>query len=330
MAQTAAQRRLIRRWLHGNFYTGATQPQSQGQGGGGGGAPAAPAPVGPPPGSFDPGLEYQAEAADRGLSQLEQDTERADRLSERDLEIALNQAQRGAHRGMQDLRRSRNRGEMDIGLRLSRGLSDADLRRGDASTSFARDMADLATAEERGGEDHARALASLQRKYDTMAGQQGEAAASAGYTRGGFAQQSAEKRAGNQAFERAPIDTALQRQQADIGLRRGREGEDLARQMLGINTDVSRLQQDTGIDTTRLGEDFSRAKRRTRQDLTTQTTALQRQQARDARTRALELSRATLENSAYQTATTQQEFFQAHQSDPHIKFPGAPKRRRPH
>lgn len=279
--------------------------------------------VTPPPGSFDPGMEYERGQSQRGLEDLRFDTARADRLGARDLEIALERLGLSRTRNRQDIGRSYSRGVFDTRTDLSRGLEDIGVRRAGVETNFTRDLQDLALADQRGAEDRDRAIASLQRKYTVMAESQAEAAASAGVTRGGFVQQSANKRAANQSIEQAPIDISRARQAADIVTRRGRLSADHSTDVAALDRATGRLTSDSGLALSRLGQDRHRSLRRTNQDYTQQVADARRNEARAARQRALELSRAEREQPLYEQSLTQQEYFAAHQFDPTIRFPTA-------
>lgn len=230
----------------------------------------------PPLGTYDPGLDAQVRASRRGLLDLRFDTKVATKRRRRDF-------------GTQRMLTMRD---------FQRDTQDIGFRRSDVETDFSRDLYDLAVNEQRGTEDYQRALGALDRRYGILAEQQAEQQAVA-QVRGGAAQQAAQKRAANQLYERTPIDIGYQRQTADIGLRRGRLGENrqTALQRLGISE--GRLGQDL---TSRLGL-MGLENRRTKFD------------ARH------KLSRAKREQGFYEQDVTQQAYFQAHQFDPSIKFP---------
>jgi hypothetical protein len=140
----------------------------------------------PPVGSYDPAVDAQVGAANRGLFDLGQDTQTA---NERDT--------------------------TDYGLGV-----------GDVTRSRDRSLADLATGRTRADEDHTRALAMLQRSYQQLGNRQLQGQARAGVLSGGAALQAAAKRQANQAIDQQPIDTSYKRFVDDNTLAQTRVGED--------------------------------------------------------------------------------------------------------
>jgi hypothetical protein len=190
----------------------------------------------PPLGSFDPGLEGQRRASERGLKDLKFDTRKANQRAAMDLGIATGLAERNAGRQSQDLQ-----------------------------MGFQRDLTDLAIQQQRGTEDYGHAIDALTRRYDTLGQDQAQQQAAAGVSRSGTAAAAAAVRAGNMSFERQPIDIGYQRQQQDIGTREqrlgestgieaGRIGEDLNSRLQNLNTQAQRSAYDRATK-------LSRAKR---------------------------------------------------------------------
>ncbi len=147
----------------------------------------------PPPGYYDPALDSQEGAANRGLLDLQQDA------------------------GTQDLRDT-----VDYGLgrdsifrSQSRGLEDIGSRRQELDTSFSRGQQDLATGSERGQQDYQRNIEALTRRYAQLGTSQRQQQSRAGVMRGGAMLQAAAKRTANEAIDRQPLDTSFQRFQAD-------------------------------------------------------------------------------------------------------------------
>lgn len=212
----------------------------------------------PPPGTSDPGLQAQVRGGRRGLKDLRFDTRKAGRRETADFAIA----------------------QQELGM-----------RQGGVSRDFQRDLYDLAVAEQRGTEDHMRALDALNRRYGQLAVTQSEQQSVGGASRGGAPAAAAAARTANQAFEQAPIDLSYQRRMQDIGLNRSRLGED-------VNTSLTRL----GLAGTELANTFRRG----------------------GYDRATKLSRAAREQSFFEQDTREQAYFQAHQFDPTIQFPSRP------
>lgn len=140
----------------------------------------------PPAGSYDPALDAQGYAAQRGLLDLEQ-----------------------------DIRTANTRGTVDYGL-----------SRDDITRQRDRGFFDLDTARSRGDEDYRRNIEMLQRSYQQLGNRQSQQMRTQGVARGGAALQAASKRQANQAIDRQPIDTNYQRFSADNRLARTRLGED--------------------------------------------------------------------------------------------------------
>jgi hypothetical protein len=148
-----------------------------------------------PAGSYDPGLDSALYAAQRGLQDTTADTATA-----------------------------RARAAADYGL-----TNDAIAQNRD------RQLADYTTAETRGTQDHASAVAALQRQYAQLGNRQRQGAISQGVIHGGSLLQAAAKRTANEAIDQAPVDQSYQRQIADIATGRARVGQD-ANTALGQNT----------------------------------------------------------------------------------------------
>lgn len=275
----------------------------------------------PPPGTYDPGLDALVRQSRRGLADQRQDTEREQRFAEQDLHTELKLNRRDRRRALRDLNLALERGQQDIAEDLARGIEDLDLRRGEIEQQYQRDVQDLAIARTRGGEDYDRALETMQRRYGTMASVQAESAAAAGVRGGGFAEQSAAKRAGNQAFEREGVDTANRRLNENLDIRGQRGSEDRERALAELGLSEGRLREDVAVEGGRLSQDYNRGTKLTTQDTRTANQLARRGFRRDTRTRNLDLSRAVREQGIYETDQTQQAYYQASQNDPSIQFP---------
>lgn len=176
--------------------------------------PYAPPPI--PSGSYDPALDAQLYAAQRGYGDTAEDV------------------------GTQQLRAGD-----DYGLNVE------DINRG-----FTRGTEDLGTARTRGGEDYGRNVAMLTRKYKNIGDVQAQQQAGGGVTSGGAMLQAAAKRKANEGLERTDIDTGYNRFLADNTLAGTRLGEDkdigLGRAALGYG----RTTADLGTSLLRAGREL--------------------------------------------------------------------------
>lgn len=143
-------------------------------------------PPAPPPGSYDPALDAQQRAGDRGLAQY---------LA--DLQTQGQRAQTGHDQSLADLLRSFTRGKEDIG-----------------------------TSRTRANEDYGTATAANVRNYQRLGSAQTQNAVAAGVEGGGALLASQQARDVNQAIDQAPIDTAHTRTLADLLRSETRLGED--------------------------------------------------------------------------------------------------------
>jgi hypothetical protein len=154
-------------------------------------------PIAPAPGTYDPNLDAQGRAAHRGLGDL----------------IA------------------------DVDTGKTNALDDYEIGTEANKTAAGRSLADLLTARSRTGEDYNTTIGNLQRQYSNLGTQQAGAQRKAGVSHGGAVMQAAEKRAANEAIDRAPIDTAYKRFTDDSTLAEGRLADDkkVADETLGLN-----------------------------------------------------------------------------------------------
>jgi hypothetical protein len=243
---------------------------------GGGGifdAPALPAPGStgptaaypgfPPPGTYDPQLDAQLRASERGLRDFIFDTRRsgtrdtidyglkredaaiARTRGRRDLATALGQTVEDYRTARGDIGTEYDRSLFDVTRNRDRGMEDIGTARGQTQEDFDRGRGRLT-------EDHSRALDVLNRNYRIQASGQNQAGRVAGVMRGGYAAQAEAKRAANKAFEQQPIDQ---------GLARGVEDQDrsLGRALSQLDTSEGRLGQDFDLSTGRLGENRDRS-----------------------------------------------------------------------
>jgi len=181
----------------------------------------------PPPGTYDPGLDAQERATNRGLSDL---------IADIGADTGVNRVRANTDWLTQQaqLNQSGQRNEADYTLGTSR-----------AEQSFGRSLADLLTQRAQGGEDYQSNVSALQRNYATLGNNQNQAARAAGAMTGSGAQlQAARKREANQAIDRAPIDTAYQRFMSGSQLAEQRLGEDKANTLQDLLNGISRSRED--------------------------------------------------------------------------------------
>jgi hypothetical protein len=196
--------------------------------------PKAPVVLGPdgqplyevPYGSYDPSIDAQRRAAERGLADLRFDTRIANAWAGRDLSQSLADIGRKWGRGRFDINRSSRR----EGLKL-------DFR------EF-----DLGRDAKRGRQDFASRLASIGRDYANLGDRQRQSRNAAGTFYGGTAAAAAAKRATNQSLAEQPVRTAAGRMEEDLATNLGRIG--VSRTQLGqdTNTALTRGRQDTTRD----------------------------------------------------------------------------------
>jgi hypothetical protein len=157
----------------------------------------------PPSGSYDPSLDAQRAAAQRGLGDLRQDTALGNTRAAVDYGL-----------GVEDYGRQYGRGAADLNLALGRGESD-----------------------------YSRNVGLLQRSYTQLARRQAEAGRAHGVLSGGLAARAAAIRAQNEAIDQQPLDTGISRLRQDTQTQLGRLGEDrdlgIARLGLGYDRGVT-------------------------------------------------------------------------------------------
>jgi hypothetical protein len=154
-------------------------------------------PAVPPAGFYDPALDAQDRAGDRGLAQLLQDL--------------------GKQGSRAEDQRTIDRGQVNQGA----DWSLADLLRGSQ-----REGADYGTATGRLGEDHATNTATIGRNYQRLGQSQAGAAQMAGVAQGGTFAAAKAARDTNQGLEQGAEDLGFNRTGADLLRDHMRYGED--------------------------------------------------------------------------------------------------------
>jgi hypothetical protein len=189
----------------------------------------------PPAGTYDPSLDFQVSAGERGLGDTVTDAATSNR------------------RGIEDY----GFGVSDLNLSQSRGTQDIGTQRDAVNRGFDRSSADIGTQRGYATEDHQRAIDALTRGYSRLGNQQGQQARVMGVG-GGALVQAARKREANMAFDQAPIDTGFNRQIAGLDTSQQRLGEDRSTALSGLDTAQGRLTDDTSRGIARLGVNTQR------------------------------------------------------------------------
>jgi hypothetical protein len=157
----------------------------------------------PPAGSYDPALDAQRAAANRGILDTRQDTE-----------LGLSRAGQDYGLGVEDLNRTQTRGTEELDRTQSRG-----------------------------NQDYGRDTQALQRSFNILAGTQAQRRQQMGVSTGGAVLQAAAKRRVNQAIQQQGLDLAHTRLGEDVTRARTRLGEDtgigVGRLGLGYNRQVT-------------------------------------------------------------------------------------------
>jgi hypothetical protein len=168
------------------------------------------APVNPPPGTYDPAIDAQVRAAQRGYGDLGQ-----------------------------DYTVGKTRAQDDYLTATQNDQTDYQNALGDLTQTHDRSLADLLLGRTRGTEDYGTSLANLSRGYQTLGNAQGGTITQAGggSFQGGALLQALQKRQANEAIDRAPIDTNYNRFLTDSQTQEGRVNQDFA-------TGSSRLQDE--------------------------------------------------------------------------------------
>jgi hypothetical protein len=169
--------------------------------------PTIPEPSAPPPGFYDPALDAQGRASDRGLEQLLQDLGKGGTRAEDQRTIDKGQVNQTADWSLADLLTGKNREGEDYG-----------------------------TATGRLGEDHATNLASILRNYSRLGQSQAGAAVSQGLLGGSTFAKAKAARDENQGLDTTAENTQFGRQGADLLSQHNRFGEDYTTQTGRVGT----------------------------------------------------------------------------------------------
>jgi hypothetical protein len=173
-------------------------------------------PTAPPPSTYDPVLDQQLRAAQRGYGDLQQDTERDQTRATNDYSIAQNRTNEQS------------------------GYSLADILRNTGRES----------------QDYQTATGNLNRQYTQLASSQGQAANAAGLLGGGFAQQAAQKRAANQQIDQTQLDTTHQRAMDDYATQAQRTGTATQENLGDLGLNYQRGNEDRNTTQSRSGREL--------------------------------------------------------------------------
>jgi hypothetical protein len=149
----------------------------------------------PPVGTYDPIIDYNAGAAQRGFNNTSNDAQ-----------TTFEQGKENYGIGLGDITRGRDRSLFDLG-----------------------------TSETRLNQDYGFQTSELGRNYGILGRQQAEGAAQRGVTSAGLLGKSAAVRSENQGREQGQLDLGHNRGLEDIGTQRTRVGEDFTRDKLGLD-----------------------------------------------------------------------------------------------
>jgi hypothetical protein len=136
----------------------------------------------PPVGTYDPAIDYNADASNRGFGQLQNDAQ----------------------------------------TRFEQGQQDYGLGLGELTQGRDYNLADIGTGEKRLGEDYGFRSSENTRQYGILGRQQAEGAAQRGVTSAGLLGKSAAVRGANQTREQGQIDLSRDRGMEDFGTQRTR------------------------------------------------------------------------------------------------------------
>lgn len=166
---------------------------------------------------YDPALDAQLRAVQRGLQYTTLDTEKAQNRLYEDYGVGVANARQQAGWGQEDVQTGRTRL----------------------------------------GEDYTRNLAMLDRSYKRLGNQQAGRARGMGVMSGGALVASAARRAANQAWDRQPIDTSYQRGTQDFDTRSSRIAQGLQSQIGQMGLGLTRGTEDAQTGLARAGVEAS-------------------------------------------------------------------------
>jgi hypothetical protein len=238
------------------------------------------APVNPPPGTYDPAIDAQVRAAQRGYGDLGQDYTVGKTRAQDDYLTASQNDQTDYRNALGDLTQTHDHSLSDL------------------TQSHDRSLSDLLLGRTRGTEDYRTNLSTLARNYQNLGNAQGGTItqAAGGTFQGGALLQALQKRQANEAIDRAPIDTGYNRFLSDSQTQEGRVNQD-------FTTGSSRLNEDLATGSSRLQDELNR-------QLGALSLGLDRKYG-DQGDLTVDLARAGRENTAYGIDATASRWGQA-------------------
>lgn len=169
----------------------------------------------PPADRYDPYLDAQLAAGQRGLGDYVTDASTSNRRATEDYGFGVHDAQLGQTRGQQD-------------IATQRGYAT---------------------------QDHQRAIDMLTRQYTQLGSAQGQQANVMGVAGGGALLQAARKRAANETIDQQPIDTGFHRQTAALDTQGQRLNEDTGTSIARLGVNTERQVGDTNLGVQRAGRE---------------------------------------------------------------------------
>jgi hypothetical protein len=188
------------------------------------GLPAGSAPLPPPPaGTYDPAIDYNAQAAQRGYENQREDA------------ATLYQ-----------------QGQEDYGLDLGDLTRSRDYTLADLLTGRNRNITDLATSKARTLQDFDTSYRDVDRQYGILGRQQAESAAQHGITSQGLLHKSAKVRSDNKQLDQDQLTRSKNRAVEDIETNAGRVEQDYGTNTGRANTafDLGKTRLDLGLSRT--------------------------------------------------------------------------------
>jgi hypothetical protein len=183
-----------------------------------------------PAGSYDPTIDAQQGAVNRGLGDQQAAYDIANARELTDYGTGTGQIQLGQQRGMEDI-----------------GAQRAALEQ-----SYGRGMSDIGTQRSQADQDFQTNVAALTKNYKNLGDAQRQQQAKAGVLRGGAQLQAAAKRAENQGVDQQGLDVGHQRQLAALTTAQTRLGEDRSTRLGALGTAETRLGQDSAFQQSQL------------------------------------------------------------------------------
>jgi len=198
----------------------------------------------PPFMSYDPSINAEIRANDRGLQDINQDFQTQRKIDRQDYRQTRTDIKQGFKRSTQDIKTSANQ-----------------TRRG-----FKEKTADIHQTAQRGREDFRLQLNDMFRKFGIQTSNQAQAANARGVGDGGTLAAAAAKRESNMARDRGSLELARSRQQEDIATALQRLSKDQGEFRRDLSRTRGRLGEDTARESKLAGRDFSRTRRSARRE----------------------------------------------------------------